>query len=124
MIGYTTLGSNDVGKAADFYQQIFNVLGADRVYDYPNYVAWQTDANSPMFSITVPHNKEDATVGNGTMIALKAPSVDVVHEVHNLALSLGATNEGDPGDRGYGFYCAYFRDIDGNKLNVYYQQNT
>lgn len=124
MIGYITLGSNDVGKSADFYQKLFDVLGASRVFDYPNYVAWQVDSNSPMFSITTPYNKQDATVGNGTMIALEAPSIEIVNKLHELALSIGAVNEGDPGDRDAGFYCAYFRDLDGNKLNVYNYQNT
>jgi len=124
MIGYITLGSNDVGKSTDFYQKIFDILGANRVYDYPNYVAWQIDGNSPMFSITTPHDKQDATVGNGTMVALEAPSIEIVNQLHELALSIGALNEGDPGDRGAGFYCAYFRDLDGNKLNVYTYQNT
>lgn len=124
MIGYITLGANDVEKSANFYQKIFDVLGASRVYDYPNYVAWQIDANSPMFSIISPHDKQAATAGNGTMIALEATSAEIVNQLHELALSMGALNEGDPGDRGEGFYCAYFRDLDGNKLNVYKYQNT
>lgn len=124
MIGYITVGSNDVSKAAEFYQKIFDVLGASRTFDYPNYVAWQKSSGSPMFSITKPYNKESATVGNGTMIALEAESTNMVNLVHELAISLGASNEGAPGEREGGFYCGYFRDLDGNKLNVYKYQST
>lgn len=119
MIGHITLGSNDVDKSAAFYQKLFDLLGARRIYDYPNYVAWQKEPGSPMFSITKPYDNQSATVGNGTMIALEAESVDRVKLVYELAISLGALDEGAPGHRAGGFYCGYFRDPDGNKLNVF-----
>lgn len=128
MIGYITLGSNNVSSTAQFYQALFDVLGAKRIYDYPNFVAWQLEDHSPAFAIISPYNKEDATVGNGTMIALNIPSIGLIKQLHQLAIDLGGTNEGNPSDRKNGLYCAYFRDIDGNKINLYqfkapHQQN-
>ncbi len=69
---------------------------------------------------TEPHDKNAATVGNGVMIALKVGSREQVDALHAKALTLGGTDEGQPGPRGeHGFYGAYFRDLDGNKLNAY-----
>jgi predicted lactoylglutathione lyase len=42
--------------------------------------------------------------------------------MHRKALELGGADEGKPGVRaegGEGFYAAYFRDLDGNKLDVF-----
>ena len=119
MIGYITIGSSDVARSAEFYEALFAQLGIKRVYDYDKYVAWAKDAHSPIFSITTPFDGEPVTFGNGTMIALSTESTAQVDQLHALALSLGATDEGAPGMRSGGYYCAYFRDPDGNKLNFH-----
>jgi predicted lactoylglutathione lyase len=119
MIGYITLGSHDIKKAAAFYDDLFETLNASRIYSYDRFVAWSTNNKSVMFSITVPFNNEMATPGNGTMIALNAKDKKQVDLLHSKALSLGAFNEGCPGIRSGGYYCAYFRDLDGNKLNFF-----
>ena len=119
MIGYTTLGSNNIQASATFYDQIFSDIGASRIFDTPSFIAWGKGDGSPFFAITTPFDKEAASVGNGVMIAIQAPDSGVVDRVHNKALELGAEDEGAPGKRPAGFYCAYFRDLDGNKLNVY-----
>ena len=119
MIGYTTLGSNDVQASAAFYDQLFAELGINRLFDMESFISWGTDLDTPMFAITTPFNKEEATVGNGVMVAIRAPSTELVNLIHEKALGLGAVNEGDPGPRVANFYCAYVRDLDGNKLNFY-----
>ncbi len=117
MIGYTTLGSNNVQAAAKFYDQLFAPLGATRFYDTEGFVGWGIDENSSMFAITTPYNAEAATAGNGTMVAIKVHDMDTVNLIHKTALELGATDEGAPGPRMGGYYCAYIRDLDGNKIN-------
>jgi len=120
MIGYTTFGSNDIPKAVAFYDQLFDLIGISRFYDYPTFVSWGQSPNQPMFCLLKPHNGEAATAGNGTMIAIQVDNTDLVDKLHQRALALGSKNEGDPGLRPGGFYCGYFRDLDGNKLNVYH----
>jgi predicted lactoylglutathione lyase len=83
------------------------------------FVAWVTDPKAAGLSLTKPFNGQPATVGNGVMVALDAPNPAEVDRLHALALSLGGTDEGAPGLRGGGFYCGYFRDPDGNKLNFF-----
>ncbi len=110
MIGYITLGTNDLEKSASFYDELLNETGATRIYDTEKFVAWSVGEGTPMFSITRPFDGNPTTVGNGGMIALKAESSEAVDSFHTKALSLGAVDEGAPGKREGGFYCAYFRD--------------
>ena len=84
------------------------------------FIAWGTAPDAPMLSIIKPFDKKPATVGNGVMVALAAPSKAVVDKVHAKALALGGKDEGAPGPRGPGFYAGYFRDLDGNKLNAFF----
>lgn len=121
MIGYVTLGTNDLERAVAFYDEIFALLGAGRFLEDPgHFVAWATAPNQPAISVTTPWDGNPATVGNGTMVALVVDSREKVHQVYDKAMDLGSQDEGPPGQRMDGFYAAYFRDLDGNKLNVFY----
>jgi len=119
MIGYVTLGSNDVAKAADFYDQLLSIIGATRFMESEKFVAWSVSPKSPALSVTTPFDGNAATVGNGVMVALVVDSHEKVDALHAKALELGGADEGAPGPRGDGFYAAYFRDLDGNKLNAF-----
>lgn len=120
MIGYVTLGSDDLARAAAFYDALLAELGAGRVMESDRYVVWATAAGAPMFGIFKPYDGAPATVGNGTMTALAAGSRERVDALHARALALGATDEGAPGERMQGFYGGYFRDLDGHKLNFFH----
>ncbi|TQV76012.1 VOC family protein [Exilibacterium tricleocarpae] len=121
MIGYVTLGTNDIARAAAFYDSLLAELGAKRLMESASFIAWSTGPGQPGFSITTPFNGEAASVGNGVMIALAADSPQKVDAVYRKAIELGAADEGPAGPRGEvsGFYAGYFRDLDGNKLNVF-----
>jgi predicted lactoylglutathione lyase len=121
MIGYVTLGTNDLERAVAFYDQLFAVLGAGRFMEDPgHFVAWATAPDKPGVSVTTPWDGQPATHGNGTMVALMVDSKEKVNEVYDKAMALGAQDEGAPGPRMDGFYAGYFRDLDGNKLNVFF----
>jgi catechol 2,3-dioxygenase-like lactoylglutathione lyase family enzyme len=119
MIGYVTLGSNDIPRAAKFYDQLLELLGASRFMESEKFVAWSTGPTSPAISVIAPYDGKPATVGNGTMVAIIVDTPDKVDAMHAKAIELGGSNEGDPGPRGDGFYAGYFRDLDGNKLNAF-----
>ena len=121
MIGYVTLGTNNFENAAAFYDALLAEMGAGRFMDEENFIAWSVAPDQPAVSITKPFDGNDACVGNGTMIALMVDSHEKVDVMYEKAISLGATDEGKPGPRGdSGFYAAYFRDLDGNKLNFFH----
>src|SRR5438874_8316709 len=111
MIGYVTLGTNDLQRAAKFYDELLGVLGAKRAMEMETFIAWASTPNTPMVSIIKPFDKKAATVGNGVMVALAVSSKEQVNAVHAKALALGGKDEGAPGERGPGFYAAYFRDL-------------
>ncbi|MGI9405927.1 MAG: VOC family protein [Hyphomicrobiaceae bacterium] len=122
MIGYVTLGTNDIDKAAAFYDAVLAVMGHKRMMESDGFIAWGTfDSESAGLSVGKPYDGEAATVGNGVMVALMCESPDVVDKAHAKALELGGVSEGAPGPREMpGFYAGYFRDLDGNKLNVFH----
>ena len=120
MIGYVTLGTNDFERALAFYDSLFEAVGVKRLWSAGSMAAWGKNREAAALSITTPYNQESATAGNGVMVALRMETRDDVQALHAKALALGGADEGQPGPRGdHGFYGAYFRDLDGNKLNAY-----
>jgi predicted lactoylglutathione lyase len=119
MIGYVTLGTNDLERACAFYDALLGSIGESRIFDEDGFIAWGTSMENPALSITAPFDGNPATVGNGVMVAIQMPSKEAVDAFHARALELGATDEGAPGQRIEGFYAGYFRDLDGNKLNAF-----
>ena len=120
MIGYVTLGTSDIKKAAAFYDKIAAEMGLGRFLESDTFVSWGSEQSGAGLGITAPFDGKPMTVGNGVMVALAARDRAEVDRIYKLALSLGGTDEGAPGPRGEGgFYAAYFRDLDGNKLNAF-----
>ncbi|MEZ5959694.1 MAG: VOC family protein [Hyphomonadaceae bacterium] len=120
MIGYVTLGTNDLQRAAKFYDAIAAELGTKRMMEFDTFIAWGTPGGGAGIGLTKPFDGNAATVGNGVMVALECKDQAQVDRLYNLAISMGAKCEGSPGPRGDGgFYAGYFRDPDGNKLNAF-----
>lgn len=119
MIGYVTLGSNDLERSVAFYEPLLAVVGAKRLLNWERMIGWGPDMRQPILSVIGPWDGKDATVGNGVMVALVMDSRAKVDALYNKAMDLGAKSEGELGDRGDNFYAGYFRDPDGNKLCVY-----
>jgi predicted lactoylglutathione lyase len=119
MIGYVTLGTNDLARAAKFYDAIAAELGVGRMMEFETFIAWGKPGGAPGIGLTKPFDGNAATIGNGVMVALEATSKEQVHKLYEIALAQGGTCEGPPGARSDQFYAAYFRDLDGNKLNAF-----
>jgi len=120
MIGYVTLGTNDLDRAARFYDALLAEIGAGRYMASDRFVAWAVAPDKPSLGVIKPYDGKAASVGNGTMVALVLDSKAKVDALYEKAIELGGTDEGKPGPRGDGFYAAYFRDLDGNKLNCFH----
>ncbi len=119
MIGYVCLGTNDLKRAAAYYDKLLAEMGAKRVMDYGTFIVWGTDKGKTGLAITEPYNKMPATVGNGVMVGFDVGEPARVDAMYKKALELGGSDEGPPGPRGDDYYGAYFRDLDGNKLNFH-----
>jgi predicted lactoylglutathione lyase len=119
MIGYVTLGTNDIKRSAAFYDKLLAEIGAKRIMDFETFIVWGNSPAQAALSVTKPFDGQPATVGNGVMVALVVKEPAQVDKLYKRALELGAKDEGAAGPRGEGFYAGYFRDPDGNKLNVF-----
>ncbi|HEU0311527.1 MAG TPA: VOC family protein [Sphingomicrobium sp.] len=127
MIGYVTLGSDDMPRARAFYDELFGTLGAKRIMEFGDeaggFTMWGTGFDKPGVAVTNPFNKQPAVAGNGNMTAIACGSRGNVDKLYAKAMELGGTCEGPPGlrsDEGpEAFYGAYFRDLDGNKLAAF-----
>lgn len=127
MIGYVTLGSDNLDRARDFYDALLGEVGAKRIMEFGEdaggFTMWGVSWDKPGIAVTRPYDREPASAGNGSMAALVVDARAKVDALHAKALTLGGTDEGAPGVRGeegpQAFYGAYFRDPDGNKLCVF-----
>ena len=120
MIDYVTIGTNDLNRAAKFYDALLATIGATRFMDTERFIAWTSSPTAAGLCLIKPFDGEPATVGNGAMVALVVDSREKVDVLYKKAMELGASDEGPPGARGEGFYAGYFRDPDGNKLNAFF----
>jgi len=125
MIGYVTLGTNDLPRAAKFFDAIATEMGVGRMMDFETFIAWGEMGGGAGIAATKPFDGLEASTGNGTMVAFEAKSREQVNRLHEIALAHGGSDEGAPGPRGEPdengmvFYAGYFRDPDGNKLNAF-----
>jgi catechol 2,3-dioxygenase-like lactoylglutathione lyase family enzyme len=120
MVGYVTLGTLDLARGAKFYDAIAKELGVGRMMETERFIAWGSPGGGAGLGLTKPFDGKPCSVGNGVMVALEAKDKAQVDRLYKIAMSLGGTDEGPPGQRNDGFYAAYFRDLDGNKLNAFW----
>lgn len=120
MIGYVTLGVNDMARAKSFYADLFAEKGARAVMDQGRIAFISVGRGQPMLAVCEPYDQGDPSPGNGVMVAFPADTKAEVDTLHKRALELGASCDGEPGQRiPDRFYGAYVRDPDGNKLCFY-----
>jgi catechol 2,3-dioxygenase-like lactoylglutathione lyase family enzyme len=126
MIGYVTIGTDDLDRARAYYDALLGTIGARRVMQFADedggFTMYGVGRDKPALVVTRPYDKGPPSCGNGDMVALVMDSRDKVDAFHAKALELGGSNEGDPGFRGdpkFGYYFAYFRDPDGHKFAVF-----
>jgi catechol 2,3-dioxygenase-like lactoylglutathione lyase family enzyme len=120
MIGYQTVGTNKLEKAAAFYDKLLGKIGGQRTMEeVDKFVYWSASPDKPGFCVHVPYNGKKASIGNGSMTAFQVDTPKMVDELYALAMKLGASDEGPAGARGGGFYAGFCRDLDGNKFNFF-----
>ena len=116
MLGYVTVGVSDMERACDFYDALLEELGGKQLFGQDRIKFYGTGPSSPMLAICIPYDQNDPAPGNGNMIAIAGGSREGVDKLYQKAMQLGASDDGEPGERLPVFYGAYVRDLDGNKL--------
>ena len=119
MIGYATIGVSDMARAEGFYNALVGELGGGQLFGQDRIKFYGTGPDGAMLAICIPYNEETPEPGNGTMVAINAGNRETVDRLYAKAMELGATDDGEPGERMPVFYGAYVRDLDGNKLCFY-----
>lgn len=125
IMSHVSIGTNDFAAATAFYDKALEALGARRVLDFPDAVAYGREF--PEFWVHPPHNGEKASVGNGTHFAFLADSRELVDAFYSAALRAGAASEGEPGPRplyGEAYYGCFVRDPDGHKVEAMHWDET
>ena len=116
MLGYATIGVNDMDRAVAFYDALLGEVGAKQLMGMDRIKFYGTGEGA-MLAICVPYDEQAQNPGNGNMIAIPGGSREGVDKLYAKARELGASDEGEPGERIPNvFYGAYVRDLDGNKL--------
>ena len=118
MFSFISLGTNNLKNSKIFYDELLQSINIKNVLETDRYIGYAKNSslNKVEFYLMLPHNKQMATFGNGTMVTFNITSKKEVDIFYNLALKLGAHDEGLPGPRHDEHYYAYFRDLDGNKI--------
>ena len=119
MLGYATIGATDLDRACAFYDALLGEIGAKQLMGMDRIKFYGTAMDAAMLAICVPYDEKDQHCGNGNMIAIPGGNRAGVDKLYAKAIELGATDEGEPGERMPVFYGAYVRDLDGNKLCFY-----
>ncbi len=117
MIGYSTIGVNDMDRAIAFYDALLGEIGAKQLFGMDRIKFYGKGDGGAMLAICIPYDEKPQSTGNGQMVAIAGGGEEGVKKLYAKARELGATDEGEPGERIPGmFYGAYVRDLDGNKL--------
>ncbi|EJN04585.1 VOC family protein [Phyllobacterium sp. YR531] len=121
MIGYTMVGTRDLLQAGEFYDPLMAGIGFERCYSDDVVISWGSKADESVarFFVGLPFDGKAASVGNGNMTAFRVDDAETIDRLHALSVQNGGSSEGKPGLRpqyGPGFYAAYIRDPDGNKI--------
>jgi len=117
MLSYVTIGVSNLEKSEAFYNEILASLGAKTLIKMDRIIFIGKSMTEPMLAICTPYNEEPQHCGNGNMLAIAPGSKEKCDELYKKAIALGATCDGEPGQRIPDvFYGAYFRDFDGNKI--------
>lgn len=116
MLGYVTIGVKDMGRAEGFYNALLAEIGAKQLFGQDRIKFYGSGPEDSMLAVCIPYDEEEAQPGNGCMVAIPGGSREGVDKLYAKAMELGATDEGEPGERLPIFYGAYVRDLDGNKL--------
>ena len=119
MIGYVTIGTSDMEKATAFYDALLAEIGGKQLMGMDRIKFYGTGGDGAMLAVCIPYNEEAQACGNGNMVAINAGNRETVDKLYAKAMELGASDEGEPGERMPIFYGAYVRDLDGNKLCFY-----
>lgn len=119
LVSHVSVGVTDLARAGTFYDAVMATLGARRIMEHGVSIAFGRSV--PVFWIALPHDGKRAVPGNGAHVCFSAPDPKTVVAFHEAGLAAGGLDDGRPGPRpeyAPGYYAAFLRDPDGNKIEA------
>lgn len=116
MIDHIGFEVTDLPRSAEFYDAVLYALGARRMVQSGQLVAY--GINAPQIFIVMRGRGPGPSYGHLALQASGKPAVDAAHAA---GLANGGIDDGPPGPRpqyGEGYYAAYLRDPDGLRVEV------
>lgn len=120
MLSDVCIGCNELQRAASFYDKVLGTISMQRIVTGEHELGYAGADGYVSVWVVIPFNEQPATHGNGSQVSFFADDEEQVKAFYEAALSEGGSDEGAPGPRKYreGYYGAYVRDQEGNKLHV------
>ena len=121
MIHHVSLAVIDLERARRFYDPTMAALGYVRLFSIQRALGYGLPGDPPdkdRFALVL---RSRAAAADGVHLTFSAPSTSAVDAFHAAAVANGGADNGLPSARPYfglGYYAAYVRDPDGNKLGA------
>jgi catechol 2,3-dioxygenase-like lactoylglutathione lyase family enzyme len=116
MIDHVSVPVRDLNAATTFYDAVLTTLGYARLDTRP-----ATAGYGKRYSEFWVNVRADPAPSSGAHVCLRVKSPGMVDAFHAAALAAGGTSDGAPGLRpahGEGYYAAFIRDPDGNRIEA------
>jgi catechol 2,3-dioxygenase-like lactoylglutathione lyase family enzyme len=119
MIDHVSVPVRDLAPAARFYESVLGAIGYDKLEVRPHTIGF--GKKYPEFWINLRAAMPPLADDSGSHVGLRVRTADLVDAFHAAALAAGGTSDGAPGLRpqhGEGYYAAFIRDFDGNRIEA------
>ena len=117
MIDHVSVAVRDLEAATRFYEAVLATLGFAKLEQRPATVGF--GKQYPEFWINLRRGMQALAADSGAHVCFRARSADLVDAFHAAALVAGGASDGAAGLRpqhGEGYYAAFIRDPDGNRI--------
>ncbi|HEY2755106.1 MAG TPA: VOC family protein [Pseudolabrys sp.] len=119
MIDHVSVAVRDLQASARFYEAVLGALGFAKLEERPATIAFGKSYSE--FWINLRDALRPVAAGSGAHVCFRTRSTEMIDAFHAAALAAGGTSDGAPGLRpqhGEGYYAAYIRDLDGNRIEA------
>ncbi|MCF8477526.1 MAG: VOC family protein [Pseudolabrys sp.] len=123
MIDHVSVPVRDLAAAIRFYEAVLGALGMTRLETRPATVGFGKKYPEFWINLRADMAAVEAQSGarTGAHVCFRAREPAIVDAFHAAAVAAGGTSDGAPGLRpqhGEGYYAAFIRDPDGNRVEA------
>ena len=125
MIDHVSIAVRDLDRSARFYHAVLGAIGYEQLETRPHTVGF--GKKYPEFWINLRATTAPVAADCGAHVGLRVRATELVDAFHAAALATGGSCDGAPGLRplhGEGYYAAFIRDPDGNRVEAVTFLNT